>query len=196
MKSPVDHTSLESQKEYFEYAQTISLKGRLYRKYIVYPRVVKLLEGLTLDIGCCIGAFMSFRANTIGIDINPHCVKHCIEKGFEAYHYDSYPTHFDEGKFDSIFLDYVLEHIEDPSELITEMHRLLKVGGKAVIGVPTFAGFYCEADHKVFYDEEKLANTFKKFGFRLNKLIYTPFKSKYLEKRMNAHELFAQFVKE
>ena len=64
-----------------------------------------------------------------------------------------------------------------------------------MIGVPSIKGYESQADHKIFYDEKKLLYITKKYGFELQKIFYTPFKSKYLEKNMNAHCLYGIFVK-
>ena len=63
MKTPVDHNSLESQEEYFRHAQSITLKANLYRRFYLYPRLVKFLPNKTLDIGCGLVSFQSFKKN-------------------------------------------------------------------------------------------------------------------------------------
>ena len=70
MKTPVDHNNLESHEEYFNHMQTITLKANLYRRFYLYPRLIKFLPNKTLDIGCGLGSFQNFKNNVIGIDIN------------------------------------------------------------------------------------------------------------------------------
>ena len=55
---------------YYEYLKKRSIIGLLYRKYILYPSICKHLNGHVLDIGCGIGDFLKFRANTVGIEIS------------------------------------------------------------------------------------------------------------------------------
>jgi ubiquinone/menaquinone biosynthesis C-methylase UbiE len=85
-----------------------------------------------------------------------------------------------------------MEHIEDPSLILEESHRVLKKGGNYVIGVPTIACYKAYADREIFYIQ-KLENTFKEFDFKQKKYFYTPFKSDYLEKNMRAHCHYAIF---
>ena len=58
---------------YFEYLNGISLIGRMYRKWVLYARLSARLTGKCLDVGSGIGAFTSYRLNTIGVDTNPRC---------------------------------------------------------------------------------------------------------------------------
>lgn len=195
MDKPVDHNDPNSQREYFEYIQSISWRGRLYKNFYLYPRLNKILKGKTLDIGCGNGDFLKTRPGSVGCDINPFNTEFCNKVGLEAYPYTSYPLKFENESFDSIFLDNVLEHIDDPSDLLIDAKRLLKKDGIFLIGVPTLYGFRKQSDHKVFYDEEKLEKTLSDFGFMLKSKKYMPFKSKYLENNLNAHCLYASFVK-
>ncbi|MDZ4686440.1 MAG: class I SAM-dependent methyltransferase [Planctomycetaceae bacterium] len=48
---------------------------------------------------------------------------------------------FDAGSFDQIIVWHVLEHLIDPLETVSEIHRLLKPGGTAVIAVPNFSSW-------------------------------------------------------
>jgi hypothetical protein len=60
MRTPVDHTSYESHEEYFCYAQTITLKANLYRRFFLYPKISKFLPKKTIDIVCGLGSFQDF----------------------------------------------------------------------------------------------------------------------------------------
>ena len=196
MKKPVDHTDPNSQREYFEYIQTISWRGKFYKNFYLYPRINKILKGVTLDIGCGNGDFLKTRPGSVGCDVNPFNTDYCNEIGLEAYHYVNYPLKFNDLSFDSIFLDNVLEHIEDPSDLLIEARRVLKDKGIFLIGVPTLRGFKNQVDHKIFYDEKNLKKLLSDFGFIQKDAIYMPFKSKFLERNLNAHCLYASFIKE
>ena len=195
MKKAVDHNDLSSQKEYFEYIQTISWRGKLYKKFYLYPRLNQILKGKILDIGCGNGEFIKTRKGAIGCDINPFCAEFCNKIGLEAYHYSAYPLHFEDSSFDSIFLDNVLEHVIEPRELLMEINRLLKKNGTFLVGVPSIAGFNSQVDHRVFYDERKLEDKLSNFGMIKKSFFYTPFRSEYLKRNMNAHCLYGVFTK-
>ncbi|MDC0586490.1 class I SAM-dependent methyltransferase [Gammaproteobacteria bacterium] len=195
MEHPTDQNNLESQKEYFDHLHTITLKGRIYRSYYLYPRINNIFSGKALDIGCGLGDFASHRPGTVAIDINPFCVKYCKDLGIEAYHTEEPPFPFENESFDSIFLDNVLEHIEEPDNILNEIYRLLKPEGIFIIGVPGLQGFRSQADHRVYYDEESLPKKLLEYNFFMKKHFFTPFKSEYLNENLNAYCLYAVFEK-
>jgi len=183
------------QKEYFNYLKSGSLFGKYYRPYYLYPKVNRHLSGRTLDVGCGVGDFIKSRNNTIGVDINPHCVKHCKDNGLEAYYFKTPNYDFENNTFNSVLLDNVLEHIDNPFEILNEIFRVLKPGGLFVVGVPGKKGFKKDPDHKIFYDEEILNNTLQKFGFINKYFFYAPFKSEYLNKHLNPYCIFGVYIK-
>ncbi len=183
-------------KQYHEYLLTRSRLGHLYRSYVLYPKVVRYLEGRTLDVGCGIGDLCLFRENTVGCDVNPYNVNHCKERGVkEAYLIeDGFP--FPEKAFDSVLLDNVLEHLEEPSIVLDEVRRVLKDGGRFVVGVPGEKGYASDPDHKVFYDKEGLRALMKSYGFREETTFCTPVDLKFLSKKLRQYCLYGVYVKD
>ncbi len=45
---------------------------------------------------------------------------------------------FPDSHFDVITLNHVFEHLSRPAEAMAELHRILKPGGKLIIGVPQY----------------------------------------------------------
>ena len=195
MTEAVDQKDLDSQAQYFDHLNITSWKGRLYRQYYLYPRLNMHLKGKTLDVGCGLGTFLKSRKRSIGIDINPYCIDYCKKNGLEAYLCDSTPYPFEDHAFDSVIFDNVIEHLDDPGEILAEIYRVLRPDGRLIIGVPTITGYMSQADHRVFYNEFDLKIAAMKYGFNLIKSFYTPVRSKYLENTMNAHCLYAIFNK-
>ncbi|HKP31957.1 MAG TPA: class I SAM-dependent methyltransferase, partial [Chitinophagaceae bacterium] len=62
-------------------------------------------------------------------------------------YFDGKHLPFPDGHFDSLFCSEVLEHIFDPDDALTEMHRVLKPGATALFTVP-----FCWNEHEVPYD--------------------------------------------
>ena len=195
MKVPVNHNDPSSQWEYFEHLGTITLKAKLYRRYYLYPRVNRYLTGKTLDFGCGLGDFISYRKNSLGVDINPFSINYCKEKNLNVCLINDPPYQFDAESFDSIFLDNVLEHIEDPDDLLSEINRMLKPEGRFIVGVPSIKGFQAHADHKKYYDKKTLVAKLSEFEFSLYHYFYAPFKLKFFEKNLSAYCLYAVFTK-
>jgi SAM-dependent methyltransferase len=168
----------------------------LYRKYWLYPRICHHLFGTVLDVGCGIGDFLAFRQDTVGTDINPRSINWCRGNGHhvEPMLPDALP--FQNEAFDGVVIDNVLEHIADPFPLLAEVYRVLRSGGKAVIGVPGRRGYASDTDHKVFYDEELLVFTMIRSGFRLRRLLPMPFKSSWLDARLRQYCLYGVFQRD
>jgi SAM-dependent methyltransferase len=65
---------------------------------------------------------------------------------------DCFPYPFDEGSFELIEADHVLEHLTEPFAVMAELHRILKPGGVLVVRVPHFSRGMTHADHKHGFD--------------------------------------------
>jgi SAM-dependent methyltransferase len=193
----MDKKELESNEllvSYHNYLLKQSWRGDLYRKFWLYPQINKRLQGKTLDIGCGTGHFLSFRENTVGIDVNKFNVDYCNQQGLEAYHVgEKWPLEAE--SFDSAIMDNVLEHIEEPKGILEETKRVLKPGGILIIGVPAPAGYAWDKDHKIFYSEDRLQKTLEECGFKKVEIFHMPVKSKFLEAKIKQYCYFGVFVK-
>lgn len=182
--------------DYFDYLRKRSILACFYRKYWLYPRLCRHLSGSVLDIGCGIGDLLSFRENTIGVDINPRAVAWCREKGYRAEMMAPGVLPFQAAEFDGVVIDNVLEHITDPQPLLAEARRVLKQNGRLLIGVPGRRGYTCDPDHKVFYDESSLVEILATSRFDLKQLLCMPFKSVWLEAHMRQYCLYGVFQRD
>jgi 2-polyprenyl-3-methyl-5-hydroxy-6-metoxy-1,4-benzoquinol methylase len=94
-----------------------------------------------LDIGCGSGLFMEKllqnNIKTVGIEFNDIAIKKCLEIGLDVKkqsvkeHSLLFPN-----RYEVVCLFQVLEHIASPQEFINDCIKLLKIGGKLIIGVP------------------------------------------------------------
>jgi ubiquinone/menaquinone biosynthesis C-methylase UbiE len=182
--------------EYYKYLTRRTIKAKIYRNYFLYPILSKHLNGKVLDVGCGIGDFISFRKNTIGVDVNELLVKFNMEKGRKVFLIEpAGKLPFKNEHFDSILLDNVLEHIDDPKSLLNEIYRLLKPKGILLVGVPGEKGFKSDKDHKIYYDQTKLIDFFQKKDFISNKIFHIPFRSKFLNKKLRIYCTYCKFIK-
>ena len=159
--------------DYFKYLKTRSVFGFIYRKFYLYPKLYSNLKGRSLDIGCGLGDFLYMYKNIIGVDINIDCVNYCKSKGLNVLLMDIDILPFEDNSFDSIILDNVIEHIENPRNLLSEIKRELTPNGILLIGVPCDMGYKFDSDHKIFYDIKSL-QTLLSIDFILKNHFYTP----------------------
>ena len=181
-----------SNQMYFEYLMRRSFLGVIYRRYVLYPRLNCHLQGKVLDVGCGIGDMLSYRENTVGLDVNPLNVSFCKKRKLNAYVMKPNIIPFDDKSFDSVLLDNVLEHLESPSLLFKEIRRVLKPDGFVLIGVPGEKGYRSDDDHKIFYDEKKLQALAQKNNFKVTQFFYTPLmKSKFLSQHVRQYCIYS-----
>ena len=79
----------------------------------------------------------SFRgqvAKVIGADIDPIVMTN--DELDEAYVISDGKLPLDDQSIDVVYCDYVLEHVRDPAELMSEVHRVLRVGGHFFFRMP------------------------------------------------------------
>ncbi|RJQ28488.1 MAG: class I SAM-dependent methyltransferase [Peptococcaceae bacterium] len=131
-------------REFFE-------KVREYRYKRYAPWLKKLLDGLevkgkeVLEIGCGMGndllTFAQNGANATGMDLVPAHIA-LAQKLFEFYgcraaimEMDAESLSFPDDSFDLVYSFGVLHHTPNIEKAILEIHRVLRPGGKAVIGL-------------------------------------------------------------
>jgi SAM-dependent methyltransferase len=187
---------MTSHSKYFQYLKGRSRFGWLYRRYWLYPRLCKYLNGVTLDVGCGIGDFLRCRSDTIGVDINPETIAWCCREGLNVHLMQPDSLPFQDMSFESAILDNVLEHLSRPTALLREVHRVLQPKSHLVVGVPGLRGYAADPDHKIFYDEAKLVRTLGEAGFRLCKLFNMPLRSTWLSFRIKQYCLYGVFERE
>ncbi|KKR85022.1 MAG: Methyltransferase type 11 [Candidatus Woesebacteria bacterium GW2011_GWB1_41_10] len=130
-----------------------SLKIDPFQKYWHkrrFEEVTKLLEkvdGEVLDVGSADGMFSKVildgtgAKKLIGIEVLKKSVdwanSHWKNFNMKFYVGDAHDLKFETGKFDAVFCNEVLEHVEDPVKVLSEMRRVLKRGGYGVFLVPS-----------------------------------------------------------
>jgi SAM-dependent methyltransferase len=126
-----------------------------------------------LDIGCGEGYTLLEAFNrgwdSYGLDIHDHRTEEIKKINSRFIKGDLFKASFPDNYFDVVYLDSVLEHVNNPLEYLTEINRILKNRGLIYIGVP---------------NEDSMLNDFRKLIFLLlgkndlsEKLM--PFKSPY-----------------
>jgi ubiquinone/menaquinone biosynthesis C-methylase UbiE len=123
-----------------------------------------------LDIGCATGEYIR-RLNEcgfecVGVEANPEYVEAAKNKGLEVYNMDARHLAFPDKSFDTALLFEVLEHIDDPAEVLKEARRVSRKN--LLITVPDCTGFdklsqigltfehMLEKDHVNFFAKEDL----------------------------------------
>ncbi|MFA6450982.1 MAG: class I SAM-dependent methyltransferase [bacterium] len=122
----------------------LKVPGSAY--YFAVPILKKLIDEATadvgaraLDVGFGTGAMMHwFRHKGVeprGVDVSKHLVGNLKEKGFDVQLADLNETGlpFEDGYFDIVVSLNVIEHVIDPLFFMSEISRVCKPGGHALI---------------------------------------------------------------
>ncbi|MFI5350626.1 MAG: methyltransferase domain-containing protein [Elusimicrobiota bacterium] len=98
-----------------------------------------------LDAGCGNGLFgRYFKEKTgcrlVGVDASPYALDEARRAGYDETHLcaklGEEPLPFPDASFDFVLCKDVLEHLLMPLELLTELRRVLRPGGKLLCHVP------------------------------------------------------------
>ena len=105
-----------------------------------------------LDVGCWDGEFTAQYAASAGADLTKTCGLDFFEdmlatarsRGIHPARIDLENERFpyEDGQFDAVVCNQVLEHLKQIYLPLSEIHRVLKVGGHAVISVPNLAALH------------------------------------------------------
>ncbi|MFH1618995.1 MAG: class I SAM-dependent methyltransferase [bacterium] len=92
---------------------------------------------------------------------------------------------YGDNKFDAILCSHVLEHVEDDIKAMSELHRILKTGGFAIVMVPILLAldgdlynsnrvsegdrwkYYGQGDHVRMYSKKGFVSKLEQCGFRV-----------------------------
>lgn len=181
-------------EQYFDYLRGRSRLGAFYRGHLLYPRLVRRIHGRLLDVGCGIGDMLAFRHDSVGVDVNDRTVAFCKSRGLDARVMAPDHLPFENATFDSVLMDNVLEHIEAPDPVLQESRRVLRAGGRLLVGVPGVRGWDSDPDHKVRYDALTLVAVGERNGFRHVETFHTPlWRSAWLDRRVRQYCIYAAF---
>ena len=135
---------------------------RLLRVQAIYRWNLRRLEpGFTLDVGCGIGRNLDhLDGNGVGVDHNPTAVAEARRRGFTAFTPDEFADspYAEEGRFDSILLAHVVEHMthQEAVELVGRYLPFVVPGGTAIFICPQESGFRSDSTHVEFADFDSL----------------------------------------
>lgn len=115
------------------------------RRFSQILKIVKPVNGAVLDVGCHSGTFTQKLLSRVGttkiygVDISASAIllaKKRIPFG-EFKIADGASLPYEDNFFEAVFCLEMLEHVDDPIKVLSEIYRVLKKGGYAIILVPT-----------------------------------------------------------
>ena len=95
---------------------------------------------------CNLGCGQFKKEGFLNVDVDPGADPDVLHDLNET------PYPFENNAFDLIECDHNLEHLDDPFQAMSEIHRILKTGGTLILRVPHFSRGFTHADHKRGFD--------------------------------------------
>jgi|TARA_B100002003_G_scaffold170875_1_gene158850 SAM-dependent methyltransferase len=96
--------------------------------------------GKILDVGCGLGYLLSGvsdKWSRFGVEVSSFAAKYAKEWG-EIFVGELKDANFKQGYFDLIVLYHVIEHIDNPEDIIGQIYKILKDSGTLILGTPDF----------------------------------------------------------
>lgn len=130
-----------------------------------------------LDYGCGTGVLQEefetrFKIRGFGIDISKNAISYCEKRGLSRVKlFSGKKIPYKSGIFNLVTAIDVLEHVKDDLGALSEIKRVLKRGGLAIVLVPAHPGFWSTRDinlhHVRRYQTGELEDKCKLIGFKL-----------------------------
>jgi SAM-dependent methyltransferase len=133
-----------------------------------------------LDVGCGTGAnleLLSEYGEAEGVDVSAEALAFCRERGLKDVRQGAAEQlPYEDSTFDLVTALDVVEHLDDDTAGLSEMRRVLKPGGRALLFVPAFMFLWGVQDdvsnHRRRYTLAQLRSTVRAAGFEVERSTY------------------------
>ena len=102
-------------------------------------------NGRILDVGCGSGRFLKWLKehgwDVYGVELSEKAAQNAAKSGLNVFCGELQDAGYSSGSFDAILINQVLEHVHDPMAILREANRLLKNGGRLIVGVPNIESY-------------------------------------------------------
>jgi len=123
------------------YIRSFQKRKRYLKKLLSrIEKYIKLPKGNYLDIGCGIGIFLDIAKENLwsatGIDVSPAAIAYCKKKNFNVMCGNLVQLGLPSQAFDVVVLFDVIAHLNNPSDYMKEIKRIIKDKGFLIIKTP------------------------------------------------------------
>ncbi|HEX8139410.1 MAG TPA: class I SAM-dependent methyltransferase [Pyrinomonadaceae bacterium] len=156
-------------------------RRRIIRSFL--EKICRDLDGARpriLDVGCGTGANLELLAEygeAEGVDVSAEALAFCRARGLNRVRQGA-AEHlpYEDSTFDLVTALDVVEHLDDDTAGLSEMRRVLKPGGRALLFVPAFMFLWGVQDdvshHRRRYTLAGLCRTVRAAGFDVERSTY------------------------
>ncbi len=94
--------------------------------------------GKTLDVGCGSSRIMQSLPEAVGVDVSRPKLRYITARGCRALEASVFALPFPDGAFEEVIFSQVIEHIPVKPQCMAEIRRVLRPGGRLIIGTPDY----------------------------------------------------------
>jgi len=154
-----------------------------------YRAITAMASGFTqvLDVGCGSSRVLGAIPGMIGLDIQLNKLRYSRRYGNELVHGSIFELPFGDASFDCVICSEVVEHIPAQEKPFDELTRVLKIGGRLILGTPDYdrwrwralewvyarvsPGGYAD-EHMTHYSRANLGPYLQGKGFEIERVAY------------------------
>lgn len=138
-------------------------------------------QGWLLDVGCATGTLLELARlrgwEVAGVDVSEYATRIARDYyGLDVLTGELAEAAYPGEHFDVVVMDDLIEHVADPSALIKEVRRVLKLGGLVTLNTPNRAGLwhlmmgrrwfhYKQVEHTYFFSPRVISDLLGRHGF-------------------------------
>ncbi len=157
-------------QNFFPNFWSIFLNPFYFARLGLYKNIKELspfISGRVLDVGCGEKPYkdLFWVDEYIGMDVEQSGHDHKNENVDVFYDGKKFP--FKDDSFDSVISNEVLEHVFNPDDHLSEINRVLKIGGKMLLTVPFLWDEHEQPYDYARYSSFGLSHLLKNNGFKI-----------------------------
>jgi dolichol-phosphate mannosyltransferase len=144
-------------------------------------------QGRILDVGCGSSRILASLPGIVGLDVQLHKLRFARRFGNPLVHGSISELPFADNSFDGVICSEVIEHIPAEERPFDELSRVLKIGGRLILGTPDYdrwqwrllewiyarvsPGGYAD-EHITHYSRRNLSRYLEGKGFTIESVAY------------------------
>jgi len=151
--------------------------------------------GKILDIGCGLGYLLSGvsdKWSKWGVEVSSFAAKYAENWG-EIFVGKLKDANYKQEYFDLIVLNHVIEHVDNPENIIGQIYKILKDSGSLILGTPDFDSACArrfgnnyrllhDKTHVSLFSNESMHRFLRDHNFHIDNVEYPYFDTKYFTK--------------
>ena len=144
------------------------------RNQVIWNQVCRYpIDGALWDIGSGLGEVSSYLTSAgvecVAVEPNLLGVRTSSEKGVLSIQGDLHSLELPDSSIGAVGLFDVLEHLDGADDVLSEIHRVLKVDGNLFLTVPAITWLWSASDesagHQLRYTRKKIREQLRECGF-------------------------------